>query len=550
MFKPIKVNEENKKEYYKKGYWSKDTLNDKWNDIVSQYGEKEYVADNTGVRFTYQEVDEKASRLAGWLKEIGIRNGDVVSFQCPPWSEFCVIYVACLKVGAVIHPISMQFNQEDLVYIMNLVESRAYFGPTFFRKMDYESQITGVAERIPSLLPGAICLMDKLQSSKGCVTLQEILAEYKPLTEKPESTSEDVALILCTSGTTNLSKGVLLSHNAVIASERSFAKAYDITREDVCFIPTPLNHATGFNHGLIMPMLLGGRSFLQQRFDAVEAIQIINREKATVALGATPFVFDILHCLERDHLSFDSLKVWICGGAPVPDMLIQRCHQHGVLLCESYGATESCPHAGVPPKNCLEWNGDWSGIAFESIEIKVVDEEGKEVPSGTLGEEISRGPHMFCGYLKNKEETDRSLTDDGWFKSGDICIQDEQGRIKVKGRKKEILIRGGENISANEVDYNLIGCPGVGAHSTIGMPDERLGERICTFVMVKDGITPTVKSVSEYLTSKGVAKRLWPEFIEVIDMLPATESGKIKRYELAKELERRIEERKRKAEAT
>lgn len=544
MIKPIKVNEEKKREYYEKGFWSKDTLNDKWNETVSLYGENEYVADNTGVRFTYREVDEKASRLARWLKEIGIQNGDVVSFQCPPWAEFCIIYVACLKVGAVMHPISMQFNQEDLVYIMNLVESRAYICPTFFRKTDYETQIEGAVGRIPSLLSGGICVMDKTEPSRDHVTLGEILNNYLPLQKAPESTSEDVALILCTSGTTSLSKGVLLSHNAIIFSERVFAKAYDITHDDVCFIPTPLNHATGFNHGLITPMLLGGRSFLQQRFDATQAIEIINREKVTWSLGATPFVFDILYCLERDHLTFDTLKVWICGGAPVPGMLIQRCHQHGVLLCESYGATESCPHAGVPPRECLAWNGEWSGIAHDDIEVRIVDEEGKEVPYGTLGEEVSRGPHMFCGYLKNKEETDRSLTDDGWFKSGDICIQDARGRIKVKGRKKEILIRGGENISANEVDYNLIGCPGVGAHSTIGMPDERLGERICTFVMVKDGIIPTVKSVCEYLASKGVAKRLWPEFIEIIDMLPATESGKIKRYELAKELERRIKERK------
>ena len=123
--------------------------------------------------------------------------------------------------------------------------------------------------------------------------------------------------------------------------------------------------------------------------------------------------------------------------------MVQRAHEHGLKLCECYGSTESCPHLAVPPEHCLEWNGNWSGIAFEGIEVKVVDEHGNEVPHGTQGEEISRGPHMFSGYLKNPEATAKDLNDDGWFFSGDLCIQDEEGRVKINGRKKEILIRGG-----------------------------------------------------------------------------------------------------------
>ena len=225
----------------------------------------------------------------------------------------------------------------------------------------------------------------------------------------------------------------------------------------------------------------------------------------------------------------------------------QDANQHvgagGLKLCECYGSTESCPHLAVPPEHCLEWNGNWSGVAFEGIEVKVVDEHGNEVPHGTQGEEISRGPHMFSGYLKNPEATAKDLNDDGWFFSGDLCIQDEEGRVKINGRKKEILIRGGINISANEVDNNLDGCPGVGAHATIGLPDDRLGERICTFIVQTGDVTPTLDSIAEYLDSIGVAKRLRPEHIEFIDAIPMTESGKVKRHQLADELDRRLKER-------
>ena len=153
---------------------------------------------------------------------------------------------------------------------------------------------------------------------------------------------------------------------------------------------------------------------------------------------------------------------------------------------------------------------------------------------------------MFAGYLKNPEATAKELKDDGWFYSGDLCYMDDEGRIRINGRKKEILIRGGINISANEVDENLMGCPGVGDHATIGLPDDRLGERICTFIVLEDphAERPTLDSIADYLTAKGIAKRLWPEHIEFIDEIPHTESGKVKRHQLADELDKRLKEAK------
>ena len=524
MITDLKVNEKNKREYYEKGYWTERTLNDIWNTQVAAFPDREYVSDNLGVRYTYAEIDDKASRLAAW-------------------SEFCILYVACLKVGAVSHPLPVTFNDEDLIYSMNLVESKAFMCPTFHHKTNFEDQILSAVDRIPTLSKDAICVHDKTVESHGTITLKQICETYEPYRENPGSKSDDVVLILSTSGTTGRPKAVLISHNALIFSETTFSRGLHLTQDDVMFMPAPLNHATGFNHGLITPLLLGGRVVLQQEFRAREAIEIMNNEGVTWSMGATPFIFDLLNCAEENDLKFETLKLYICGGAPVPGTMVQRAHEHGLKLCECYGSTESCPHLAVPPEHCLEWNGNWSGVAFEGIEVKVVDEHGNEVPHGTQGEEISRGPHMFSGYLKNPEATAKDLNDDGWFFSGDLCIQDEEGRVKINGRKKEILIRGGINISANEVDNNLDGCPGVGAHATIGLPDDRLGERICTFIVQTGDVTPTLDSIAEYLDSIGVAKRLRPEHIEFIDAIPMTESGKVKRHQLADELDRRLKER-------
>ena len=246
--------------------------------------------------------------------------------------------------------------------------------------------------------------------------------------------------------------------------------------------------------------------------------------------------------MEEKGTAIPSLRFYLCGGAPVPSTLIERAAEHGFLLCELYGSTESCPHLRVPCDKCLEWDGRFSGVAYPGIEVKVVDEFRNEVAHGVQGEEASRGPHMFCGYLNDPERTNEALDDEGWFYSGDLCTIDEEERVRINGRKKEIIIRGGENISAREVDDNVMDWEDICDQATVGMPDERLGERICLFAVPAPGVTKELclHDLTDYLASKGVAKRLWPERIETIDAIPRTPTGKIKRFELAREVKRRM----------
>lgn len=539
MITDLKINEEQKKKYYEKGYWTDDTIRDVWDRQARAYADREYVADDQGSRYTYGQVDDAASRLAAWLVAQGIEPGDVVTLQFPNWAEFCIAYVACFKAGAVIQSLARNFNGADLEYAMNLVGSKAYVGPTFFHGVDYEQQILDIADDIPTLT--TIALVDKKAPKHSDLpTVAEIIEATEPLKDYPAVNSDEVACLLSTSGTTGKPKEVMLTHNNILFSEGVFVKGLERTAEDVMWMPAPLNHAVGFFHGLLSPMLLGGRSVLMQDFDVKGAIDLINAEGATWSMCSTPFIYDILKYLDaHPDEAIPTYVLHSCGGAPVPGALIERAHGHGILLCEIFGSTESCPHIYVPPSKCVEWNGDWSGIPFEGIEVRYVDEQGNDVAPGVQGEHISRGPHQFVGYLNERDRTDRALNDEGWWFSGDLGYMDEEGRIRINGRRKEIIIRGGENLSAREIDDNLVGCPGVSESATIGMPDDRLGERICTFVAPLGDAEPTLESVTAYLAEKGVPKRLWPERIEIIQEIPKTLMGKVRRNVLTEELSQR-----------
>ncbi|MDR2715394.1 MAG: AMP-binding protein, partial [Coriobacteriaceae bacterium] len=221
MIPGLRIDEQHKALYYEKGYWTTHTLNDIWIERVRNHGDKEYVADDQGSRLTYREVDDRAARLASWLAGHGVAVGDVVSFQIPTWAEFSIVYVACLKVGAVMHPLSWKFNDEDLVYNMNKVGTKAFICPTYFHKCDYEKMALDIADRIPSL--GSVALIDKVEPSlHGLPTLSSVARASQPLTAKPAVSADDVACILTTSGTTGKSKEVMLTHNNLVFSERSF----------------------------------------------------------------------------------------------------------------------------------------------------------------------------------------------------------------------------------------------------------------------------------------------------------------------------------------
>lgn len=541
----VKINKSLKKLYEEKGYWKSATLLNRWKDSVSQFGGREFVSDDHGIRYNYSQLDEKADALAGFLEKCGIGPEDVVSFQIPPRSEFVITLFACLKIGAVPAPLGMCFVDDELKGLLSMLGSSLHISTATYRVSNRTEMMLRLKNEL-HLLRDLIFVCDSESEiaalPEGAGDLKEIIAYTTPPPKASPATGDDVALILCTSGTTKGCKAVMYTHNNIIYSEEVFNETLGLTDEDSIFMPAPLSHATGLHHGIISPMLRGGRLVLEERFSCSEAVRIMNRERCTYSMGATPFIYDLLKQLEESGSSLPYLRFYICGGAPVPKELVQRgWSKFEILVCECYGSTESVPHVCVRPEECLDNLGKWSGRAMGAIEVRIVDKNRQPVPPGVIGEEASRGPNVFVGYLGAPALTDAALDDEGWFYSGDLCVSDENGNIKMVGREKDIIIRGGENLNSNDINENLEGCPGVADHTVIGVPDERLGERICAFVALAPGTeTVTKEDIIAYLQSKKVHKRHWPERIEIIEKIPRTESGKVKKHVLAGELAKRM----------
>lgn len=535
----MKIIESNKQEYRKKGYWGDATLADYWNMAVLSSPEKVAVTDLQGVHLTYRELDEAAGRVATFLQEIGVSPGDFVSFQLPNWAEFTMIYIACLKVGAVVNPICPSYRGQELLYILNKCESKVLFIPAEFRGHDYTALKSLLAPKVPSLKK--VVVVEKGKKVKDSLTLNWVLNKYSPVFVSTTRKSDDLAAVVFTSGTEGFPKGVMYTHNNIIAAEKALAASINFTCYDVLFMPAPVGHATGFHHGVTMPFIVGAKSVLQDIFKPDISLKLIERERCTVGFGPTPFVYDILRELKRNKYDISSLRFYVSGGAPIPRHMVREALQAGFKVLPDYGTTESVPHTQVRPHDSLEKIVNTDGKAVPGVEVKVVDETRHQLPSGVQGEEASRGPNVFVGYLKEPELTARVIDDEGWFYSGDLCIMDDDGYIRITGRKKDIIIRGGENISSIEVENILLQHPNVREAAVVAMPDERLGERVCAYVILENSDKGlTLEEIRDFFRKKNMSKYKCPERLEIVKCLPRTESGKIQKYVLREDIKNKL----------
>ena len=535
----LTFNEQRRAAYRQQGLWGDASLADYWQQTARAMPDKIAVVDNHGASYNYSALDHAASCLANWMLAKGIESGDRIAFQLPGWCEFTVIYLACLKIGAVSVPLLPSWREAELVWVLNKCQAKMFFAPTLFKQTRPVDLILPLQNQLPQLQQ--IVGVDKLAPATSSLSLSQIIADNTSLTTAITTHGDELAAVLFTSGTEGLPKGVMLTHNNILASERAYCARLNLTWQDVFMMPAPLGHATGFPHGVTAPFLIGARSVLLDIFTPDACLALLEQQRCTCMLGATPFVYDLLNVLEKQPADLSALRFFLCGGTTIPKKVARECQQLGIKLLSVYGSTESSPHAVVNLDDPLSRFMHTDGYAAAGVEIKVVDDARKTLPPGCEGEEASRGPNVFMGYFDEPELTARALDEEGWYYSGDLCRMDEAGYIKITGRKKDIIVRGGENISSREVEDILLQHPKIHDACVVAMPDERLGERSCAYVVLKaPHHSLSLEEVVAFFSRKRVAKYKYPEHIVVIEKLPRTASGKIQKFLLRKDIMRRL----------
>jgi cyclohexanecarboxylate-CoA ligase len=476
-------------------------------------------------RVGYAELANSIARAAGALRERGVRTGDVVSFQLPNRVEAAIVHYAAIRLGAVSNPISPIYRGREVLFILRQARSRVFVIPDAFRSFDYRTMLAEIRHELPDLEHSLI-----VGEPEGAgESFEHAVAAAVAVPSAPRE-ADDIALLLYTSGTEAVPKGVLHSHDTLAYECRSIIELYRATGDDRVFMPSPVTHITGLLYGFALPFMLGASVTLQEIWEPAAAAEMIGREGSTFMIGATPFLHALVGAPESSRAKLASLRVFGCGGADVPPALIKEARSTlGIVASRLYGSTE-CPTAtGTAIDGPIEEHADTDGRPIGPEELRIVDEDGAEVSAGTRGNLLVRGPDLCLGYLDGALNAG-AFGADGWFSTGDIAFIDERGTLTIAGRAKDIILRGGENLSAKEVEDLLFEHPAVRDVAIVGYPDAVLGERACAVVVASAPVT--LEDLTSYLRERRIANQKLPEYLRVVDELPKTASGKVQKYRL------------------
>ena len=488
-------------------------------------------------RLTARDIDAQANALAGALVRMGLTAGDVVSFQLPNWAEAMVIDVAAAMLGLVVNPIIPIYRDAEVSYILKDAGTKVFFIPTSFRNFDYVAMV----ERHRADLPALGHVVTVRGEAAGCVGFADLLkAGIDGPGALPAVDPNAVKLIMYTSGTTGRPKGVLHSHNTIDTENQAFAKFLGLDGRDVILMPSPVTHITGYLYGLQLPFVLGAPVVFMERWDAAAAIGLIERHGVTFTVAATVFLQELTEVCAQAGKRLPSLRYFPCGGAPVPPEIIHRAHRtfERCVCARIYGSTEAPTVTLGVASRAEEEIGATTEGRIVGHEVRLLDEAGREVARGTEGEIATRGPEMCLGYA-DPEHND-AFDADGYFHTGDLAVMTPEGCLVITGRKKDLIIRGGENLSPREVEDALHRHPAIQEAAVVAMPHPRLDETGCAYVILKPGATLDLAGMTEFLKTTGMARQKFPERLEIIEAFPRTPAGKIRKNVLRDEIAAKI----------
>jgi cyclohexanecarboxylate-CoA ligase len=457
----------------------------------------------------------------------------VVAFQLPNWWEFIALFFACSRIGAVANPLMPIFRQRELRFMLGFAEAKVAVVPALWRGFDHMAMLREIRPDLPKLRHVlAVGGAGEDSFEKAFLDRPSPSATDKRKFASLRPQPNDVVELIYTSGTSGEPKAVMHTANTVLAPARCFIEDIPVKSSDVVFMGSPYAHQTGFLYGMLMPIMLGTKTVALDLWQPTEAARLIEQEGVTWSMGSTPFLSDMVNLPEASRASVArTLRTWVCAGAPIPRVLVQRAKAEmnlDVLSC--WGMTENAGLTMTRKSDPQDKVFSTDGRALPGSGVRVVDERKQPVPPDTVGHLQARGITHFVGYLKKPQ---LNATDaEGWFDTGDLARMDQDGYIRIVGRTKDVIIRGGENIPVAEVENLIYRHPMVAECAVVAMPDERLGERGCVFVITKDNAPFTLADLTRFLGEQGMAKQYWPERLEVVGEMPRTPSGKIQKFKL------------------
>ncbi len=483
-------------------------------------------------RVTYGELKDRVDRVAARLGALGIGRGDVVTIQLPNWVEFAYVFFALERLGAVANQIGPDFRSREVEYIIRFSESHAFVCPASFKGFDYVAMIEELRPKLPDLK--AVCVLGG--RGNGMLSLDDVVYGEDPTSLRAEPLgANDVMRMAFTSGTTGNPKGVIHSHNTTLSTCWTLNRDMNVTERDVFLIYLPL----GLNWGyltLVQAVLAGARAVLLDQFSGRAALELINRERVTFISTAPASIISMLNEPTLGRFDLSSLRVVITGGASCPIETIRefRTRMHGNLI-ELYGMLETGFHTYTRFSDDPEAVTGTVGKPSSGMGLRLIDEHCRDVPPGAEGEIAADGPSVHLGYHKNPAANAELFTADGWFRTGDLGQFDQAGNLKIVGRLKEMINRGGKKFFPREIEEILYTHPKILHAAIVGVPDPRLGERNCLCVIPRPGERVSLEEVVAFLKDSVATYKL-PEMVEIFEDLPFTPTGKIQRYVLVRQV--------------
>ena len=521
-----------------KGFWHDRTINDDLDACVATCPDKTAMtavqAESGAVtRFTYRELSNMADRVAVGLSKLGVGKNDIVACQLPNWWQFTITYLACSRIGAVMNPLMHIFRERELSFMLKHGEAKVLIIPQTFRGFDYEQMVNGLKPTLPDLKHVVVVNGTGANSFEALLSGPEWEKESnaKTVLTQHRPGPDDVTQLIYTSGTTGEPKGVMHTANTVMANIIPYAARLHLDANDVVLMASPMAHQTGFMYGLMMPIMLKSSAVLLDVWEPLRAIDLIRNESATFTMASTPFLTDLAKNVEESGKTVSTLRTFLCAGAPIPGPLVEQARSVlGTKIVSAWGMTENGAVTLIELNDPDERAFTTDGLPLPGVELKVVNDDGVSLPAGEAGKLYVRSCSNFGGYLKRAHLNGTDA--EGWFDTGDLARLDAQGYVRITGRSKDVIIRGGENIPVVEIESLLYRHPAIAMAAIVAYPDERLGERACAVVVLKPGQSLDLPTLVEYLKAQKIALQYIPEKLEIREAMPSTPSGKIQKFKL------------------